>query len=170
MKTEEKKAFFESLPEMLKGAHIGQLNMIIESGANVYYQQNAPESEKAKDGDHLQGKEAILDYVGRLMPLVRNEYQANYEDLWQGILELNEVKLQVYNRGKQQDTTFNRNLVAQIIHLIGTRLYVPTANTVNMAEYLEPQKGMDHPVRQKLGESPEKPIKKAIEEYMKSIG
>ena len=163
MKTEEKKAFFESLPEMLKGAHIGQLNMIIESGANVYYQQNAAESEKANDGDHLQGKEAILDYVGRLMPLVRNEYQANYEDLWQGILELNEVKLQVYNRGKQQDTTFNRNLVAQIIHQMGQRVYIVGASDQQMAEYLEPEKGKDHSVRKKLGESPEAPVKRAIE-------
>jgi hypothetical protein len=38
-----------------------------------------------------------------------------------------------------------------------------------MAECLEPGKGIDHSVRQNLGESPEKDVKKAVEEFMKSI-
>jgi hypothetical protein len=44
---------------------------------------------------------------------------------------------------------------------------MPEANAVVMAEHLEPEKGRDHPVRQKLGESPDKSIKKAIEAFLK---
>ena len=99
MTTEEKQALFAKLPEILQGANIGQLNMIVESGAKVVYQEQ-----------HFQGE--------------------------------------------QKPANSDANL--------------PTANTVKMAEYLEPEKGIEHPVRQKLGESPEKPIKKAVDEYMKS--
>ena len=73
----------------------------------------------------------------------------------------------VYNKGKQQDTTFNRNLVAQIIHQVSGWLYVPTATSAKMAEYLEPEKGVNHPVRNKLGETPEKAVKKAVEDFVK---
>ena len=81
-------------------------------------------------------------------------------------IDLKEVKAVIYNKGKQQDTTFNRNLLAQIIHQVGT-VYKPTANTVQMARCLEPGKGVDHPVRQKLGEVPDKPIKRAVDNYLK---
>ena len=110
-----------------------------------------------------------MDYVKRLMPVVREEYQSVYVDMWLGILDLKEVKLQVYNKGKQQGTSFNRDFVAQIIHQLGQRIYTPEANTVVMAEYLEPEKGRDHPVRKKLGEKPEKVIAKAIEEQIKGV-
>ena len=101
------------------------------------------------------------------LPIVREQYQGMYENMWLGILELKEVKLHVYNKGKQQDTTFNRNFVAQIIHQLGSRIYMPDANAVVMAEHLEPGKGKDHPVRQKLGEMPEKVVIKAVEELIK---
>ena len=103
----------------------------------------------------------------RLTPIVREEYQSIYGDLWLGILDVKEVKLQVYNKGKQQGTTFNRDFVAQIIHQLGNRIYLPDANPVVMAEHLEPEKGKDHPVRQKLGESPDKSIKNAVEAFLK---
>ena len=97
----------------------------------------------------------------------RDSYIDCYDQLWTEILELKEVKMQVYDIGKQQDTKFNRNLVAQIIHQLAATVYLPNANTVKMAQYLEPSKGGDHPVRQKLGESPEKTIKKSVDEYLK---
>ena len=171
MTTEEKKALFESLPDILRGANIAQLNMIVESGAKAVYQEQHFQSDRKptnSDTGLKQGKEAIMDYLWRLKPVVREQYLAVYAEIWDGILELKEVKMQIYQKGKQQNTTFNRNLLAQIIHQVSDRLYLPTANTVNMAEYLEPEKGAEHSVRQKLGESPEKPIKKAVDEYMKS--
>ncbi len=139
---------------------------IAESGSVVSYQN--PEEEK-KQNLVPTSKDAVLEYVRRLMPVVKEEYRDNYESIWTGILELDAVRVKIYDKGKQKDTTFNRNLLAQMIHQVSSVLYVPTANTVQMSEYLEPQKGVDHPVRQKLGESPERTIKNAIDDYLKDI-
>lgn len=137
---------------------------IAEEGSTVSY--GKPHEEKKGEPEPA-SKEAIIEYVKRLMPVVKEEYQSIYSEMWLGILEVKEVKLQVYNKGKQQGTTFNRDFVAQIIHQLGNRIYLPDANPVVMAEHLEPEKGKDHPVRQKLGESPDKSIKKAIEAFLK---
>ena len=167
MTVDQKKALLEEMPGFLQGAQIGQFNMFVESGAKVVYNEYAaPETENEGDKEPA-AKDAVMDYVNRLMPVVREQYQSIYHDIWLGILELKEVKLQVYNKGKQQDTTFNRNFVAQIIHQLGSRIYMPDANAVVMAEHLEPGKGKDHPVRQKLGELPEKVVIKAVEELIK---
>ena len=167
MTVEQKKALLGEMPGFLQGAQIGQFNMFVESGAKVEYNEYAAQEEKKKGDMDPAAKDAIMDYVKRLMPIVREQYQGMYENMWLGILELKEGKLQVYNKGKQQDTTFNRNFVAQIIHQLGSRIYVPDANAVVMAEHLEPGKGKDHPVRQKLGEMPEKVVIKAVEELIK---
>ena len=152
---------------MLKGAYFenAQINFP-ESGAFICFNNYQPPTEKNQQSTQLHSNDAIMEYVGRLKPIVRQEFLNSYDQLWSGILELEEVKLQVYDKGKQQDTTFNRNLVAQIIHQVSSWLYVPTANTVRMAEYLEPERGAQHPVRQKLGESPEREVRTAIESYM----
>ena len=142
-----------------------QINILTGDGIQISYK-----SSEEKKGEHEPvSKDAIMEYVKRLMPVVREEYKSVYLDLWLGILDLKEVKLQVYNKGKQQGTSFNRDFVAQIIHQLGQRIYTPEANTVVMAEYLEPEKGRDHPVRKKLGEKPEKVIAKAIEEQIKGV-
>ena len=169
MTTEQKKAHIENLPEILKGANIGQLNMILESGAKAVYQENHYQNSQktpSSEDSQKQVKEAVMDYLWRLKPVIREQYLSSYGEIWNGILELNEVKVLIYNKGKQQNTTFNRNLLAQLIHLVGERLYLPTANTVKMAEYLEPEKGQEHSVRQKLGEVPDKTIKKAVEAFL----
>ena len=139
---------------------------IAESGSEVFYDKRT-EKPKETSNNEPATKDNIIEYVNRLKPLVKVEYQAHYEKIWMCILEINEVKQQIYKKGKQQETTFNRNLVAQIAHQLGDRIYVTEAKPVNMAEYLEPGKGKEHPVRKKLGELPEKPIKKAIEEAIK---
>ena len=126
------------------------------------------EEEEEVDSRYSSAKERIISYVDRLEPMVNKEFRDNYYELWNGILELKEVKESVYDKGKQQGTTFNRNLVAQIIRQIKDKVYVASANTVQMAEYLEPGKGANHPVRQKLGEVPCKMIKKSVEAYMKT--
>ena len=169
--------FIEKLADKMEEKMIGRMfegatisNSVVvgvaQSGSQVYYMPNKQEENPQKT-ENLQGKEAIIDYLDRLKPMVKAEYKDRYDTLWEGVLELSQVKAVIYNKGKQQDTTFNRNLLAQIIHQLGV-LYVPTANTVQMAMQLEPEKGADHPVRQKLGEVPEKTIKKAVDEYIKA--
>ena len=165
MTTEEKK---ELIAGLFKGANMehAQINVILESGTRISYgDDQTTESNQTKSNQHA--NQLIIDYVGRLKPVVRKEYLDCYDKLWSGILELKEVKMQVYDVGKQRDTKFNRNLVAQIIHQMVGTIYVPNTNMVRMAQYLEPSKGSDHPVRQKLGEAPDKPIKKSVDEYLK---
>ena len=165
MTDETKIKMMEALAK--SGMSVGQF-ILENTGTITYNDHRGAEKEGQKCGGSASGsKEAIMEYVGRLKPVVKTQYQAEYDTIWEGILELTQVRTLVYNKGKQQDTTFNRNLVAQIIHQVSDWLYLPTANTVKMAEYLEPEKGSEHPVRQKLGESPEKDVKKAIEAYVR---
>ena len=165
MTDETKLKIVEALAK--SGMSVGQFIME-NTGTITYNDHRSIEKEEKKSGESAScSKEAIMEYVGRLKPVVKAEYQTEYDTIWEGILELTQVRTLVYNKGKQQDTTFNRNLVAQIIHQVSDWLYLPTANTVKMAEYLEPEKGIEHPVRQKLGESPERDVKKAIEAYVK---
>jgi len=139
---------------------IGNLNVIILQGSDINDKSVSPKINPTQTN-------AILDYVNRLKSKVRKEYADRYIEIWTDILNQDEVKKRIYDRGKQQNTTFNRNMVAQIIHQMAPQVYVPTANTVVMAELLEPGKGVNHPVRQKLGEVPEKHIKKLIDETLK---
>lgn len=161
MRMEDKKELLASLQGFLQGAQIGQFNMFVEDGATVNY--NAGKESMNESPGMENAKQAIMEYVGRLKPLVQDSLAGVYDELWLGILELREVRLKVYDKGKQQNTTFNRDLVAQIVHQIGSRVYAVEAKPGRMAELLEPSKGKDHPVRQKLGESPEGAIKKAVE-------
>ncbi len=165
MTDETKIKMMEALAK--SGMSVGQF--VMENTGTITYNDNrGAEKQEKKDSESQSGsKEAIMEYVGRLKPVVREQYRNEYDTIWEGILELTQVRTLIYNKGKQQDTTFNRNLVAQIIHQVSDWLNLPTANTVKMAEYLEPEKGIEHPVRQKLGESPEKDVKKAIEAYVK---
>ena len=151
------------------GNNIAQ-SMTVTYNGPVYQGQGGEqqETQENKSPEAKQGKEAIMEYVGRLKPVVKEQYIARYDKIWEGILEISQVKAVIYNKGKQQDTTFNRNLLAQIIHQVDM-LYLPSTNTVQMATHLEPGKGIDHPVRQKLGEVPDKVIKKAVEDYIKTI-
>lgn len=161
----------EALNGMFSGATFNDSVVVgvAEAGSTVCYQKLEGKDEEQAAEAASSAKKVIIDYVNRLLPLVKDEYQKSYDDLWNGILEIKEVKLLVYDKGRQQDTSFNRNLVAQIVHQISDLIYLPTANATQMAECLEPGKGVDHSVRQKLGEAPESVIKKSIERYIEGF-
>lgn len=158
---EKKKAEF--LKGMFSGStfHDSVVVGIAETGSVVCYNR---EKEKAAEDNMKQGKAAIMEYVGRLKPLVVSDFIEKYDEVWLRVLDLDEVKSVVYDRGRQQNTTFNRNFVANIIHLMSDNgMYLLGTTDVTMAKHLEPQKGKDHPVRGCLGLSPENKVKKAIE-------
>lgn len=114
-------------------------------------------------------KDSILEYVMKLHPLlVREEWRDKYKELWEEILELPEVAKVIYDKGKQQETTFNRNLVGNILHLMKERkIFVPTAHATKLAETLEGDTNAS--IRAKLGELPPKEVKDAIEILIKCI-
>ena len=96
---------------------------------------------------------------------VSKEWQDKYEGLWKQILELPAVAEKIYDKGRQQGTTFNRNLVANILHLmVEKKVLALTANATKMAEVLEGDANAS--VRAKLGEMPEKKIMDAVGELI----
>jgi hypothetical protein len=127
----------------------------------------APVPENATRNPQLSQK-TILDYVMRLHPShVRQEWQDKYQALWEEILGLSAVADKIYNPGRQQGTTFNRNLVANILHLMAEKKVLTfTASAKNMAIVLEGD--ADASVRAQLGVMPPKEMEHAIMELVKS--
>lgn len=109
--------------------------------------------------------ECIIRYVGRLHPsYVSPSWQAGYEQLWRQILQLPSVAAQVHKPGKQKGTTFNRNLVANILHLLSMQEVLNTDNATNLTTALEGDKR--HSVRSQLGN---RPFDKAIEKDVQKL-
>ena len=164
MTDKEKLEFAEKVVK--SGAKIG--NFVMDNHGTMTLSANMGEDSSEEAAPIPGTKNSIMEYVNRLMPLVKDDFKKEYDEFWMQILELEEVKQQVYNKGKQQDTTFNRNLVARIIHQIGNKVYLVGINDQQYAEYLEPGKGKNHSVRQQLCLMPETPIKKAIERFLEN--
>ncbi len=100
--------------------------------------------------EHLRAE--IMNYVGRVKDYVAKEWKNRYETLWTHILSLPEVAADVYNPGKQKDTVFNRNLIANIIYIMCKRGVIAEDNATALTALLENDK--DHAVRAKLREYP----------------
>ena len=139
-------------------------------GAQVYQQPEArahAEPENATCNPQL-SKESILEYVMRLHPAqVREEWHDKYLPLWERILELPSVASKVYNKGKQQGTTFNRSMVSNILHLLAERRVLTTTNATRLAEVLEGSANAS--IRGSLGEMPGKVICGEVEEVLNAI-
>ena len=164
MTKEEKISIMNAISQGANMDHV-QIVYVLESGTTVCYNNNETKAEETTH-TYQHVNDVILEYVGRLMPVVREEFADKYDTMWQEILANYTVKQVIYNKGKQQETSFNRNLVAQIIHQISPKVYLREAKPTVLAEYLEPEKGANHAVRQKLGETPENVIKKEIDKCM----
>ena len=147
---------------------VHQLNPNATHVTNHYYgDQFVPKevqrNEPSAPENATRNPQLIIDYVMRLHPLhVREEWREKYQALWEEILELPAVSATIYNKGKQQGTTFNRNLVANILHLMAEKKVLAlTANATKMAEMLEGDTNAS--VRAQLGVMPPKEIKESIE-------
>lgn len=95
----------------------------------------------------------IMDYVGRLKKYVSQDWRNRYETTWERILNLPEVASVVYDQGRQRDTTFNRNLVANIIYVMCRRGIIAELCATSLTMALEDDK--EHSVRAQLGREPE---------------
>ena len=110
---------------------------------------------------------AIKTYVGRAKPLLAADWtEQAYLELWDEVLALPGVKTMADKKGRQKNTTFNRNLIANILHTMANG-GVFAAGTTNqaMAETLEGTK--DHSVREAVGNAPkDRVIKSSIEKLI----
>lgn len=169
MDTEKKPEQKGGIINYFQGATIH--NMVIngnmtKSGNENYYQEKHKE-EKAEGA-----RQSVMDYVTRLMPVVASDFRELYPRIWHDILEQDAVSRVVYDKGSQKGTVFNRNLVAQISHMMATEgVIVRQTTDVRMAELLEPEKGKNHSVRGALAMSPDdKQVKKAVFEVLERYG
>lgn len=145
-----------------------QINVVPGDGVHISY-----ESQKKVKEEKCEGiKQSVMDYVGRLMPVVTAGFREQYAKIWQDILEQDAVSRVVYEKGSQKGTLFNRNLVAQISHMMAVNgVIVKETTDVRMAELLEPEKGKNHSVRGALAVTPDdKLVKKAVNDVLERYG
>ena len=121
---------------------------------------------EASKADLLVRRGEIMQYVGNLKQYVAQEWKNRYESIWASILDIVEVAAVIFEPGKQKDTTFNRNLVANIIYIMCRFGIITETNATKLTESLEGNK--DHPVRAQLGKAPEdKVIRSKVERLLK---
>lgn len=155
-------------PNIIQNFHIGsvgQLNPMATSVVNNYY----GDSKKVKDNDATSDKESIraqiIEYVGKTLLLVSDDWRSRYMGLWDDILNIPEVDAEIYKKGKQVGTTFNRAMVANIIHYLGNYQGIKKGmfkkwDAKNIAVHLEGTGECS--TRTHLGSNPSTIIQKAI--------
>ena len=156
---------------MFEGGNFNNAQINVINGDGIHVSYEAPKAKEEKEVPNGL-RQSVIDYVNRLMPVVTAKYREDYSKIWLDILEEEAVSSVIYNRGKQQGTVFNRNLVAQISRMMAIDgIIVKETKDVAMAELLEPQRGKHHPVRKQLAFIPDdNKIKKAVKEVFKKHG
>lgn len=93
-------------------------------------------------------EDEIMRYVGHVKQYVVKEWKNRYEATWRSILEIPEVSAVIYEPGKQKDTTFNRNLVANILYIMCNQGIITETTATELSLALEGN--TDHSVRAQL--------------------
>ena len=107
----------------------------------------------------------ILNYVSQIRHKLKAEMDKRYEHLWARIVEHEAFAVDLYDPGKQQ-CTFNRNLVANIIHYLDSKgFYEEPYSAAAMTRALEAGEDQ-HPVRKALGAELEPKLSKVIDEIL----
>ena len=112
----------------------------------------SPSDKAMGDAEKEQCKAEIMDYVAHLKPYVSKEWKNRYETLWRSILAIPEVDAVVYKPGKQKNTTFNRNLIANIIYIMCNAGFYTDTNATALTIALEGNN--EHSVRGQLAKEP----------------
>lgn len=143
--------------------HIGTVQNYVPNATTVINNNYGDKQKPAASVDNAmeeaekeQRKAEIMDYVVHLKPFVSKEWKNRYETLWHSILAIPEVEAIVYDPGKQKNTTFNRNLIANIIYIMCKERILTTDNAATLAQALEGDK--DHSVRAQLHTEPDEKI------------
>ena len=147
-----------------------QVNILTGDHAQaVYNEAEKPAKHADKDECDVEAAtRAAMEYVGRLKEMVTPAWADHYLDLFKHIFALPQVRVNIAIVGKQQGTTFNRNMVANVVQMMlqENDIFLPTANPSRMAETLEHNK--DHSVKAALGAVPQdKQLKEAVKAVIK---
>lgn len=138
------------------------------SVTNITYNYNGNSThhdETIDDEEKKMRKSELLKYVGKLKPLLKEEWKSKYDKLWLDILAIPEVDNKIYNKGKQHNTIFNRNLVGNIIGIMKSDIFTDDITVSALTKALE---GDDkHSIRAEIGRKApgeiQEPIKKLID-------
>lgn len=147
-----------------------QVNILTGDHAQaIYHEAEKPARHADKDECDVEAAtRAAMEYVGRLHEMVTPAWASRYMDLFKQIFALPQVRVNIAVVGKQQGTSFNRNMVANVVQMMLQEqdIFVPTANPSRMAEKLEHNK--DHSVKAALGAVPQdKQLKEAVKTVIK---
>ena len=165
MNSNELKDFLSTVVSQAK-----QVNILTGDHAQaVYHEAEKPARHADKDECDVEAAtRAAMEYVGRLHEMVTPAWASRYMDLFKQIFALPQVRVNIAVVGKQQGTSFNRNMVANVVQMMLQEqdIFLPTANPSRMAEKLEHNK--DHSVKAALGAVPQdKQLKEAVKTVIK---
>ena len=124
---------------------------------NNHYGDRRPSQPAANvaEADRIRCQAEVLQYVGNLRLHVAPGWSNRYESLWRSILAIPRVAAVIYDPGKQKDTPFNRNLVANILCMMCHCGIITETNATALTLALEGDK--DHSVRAQLRMEPNDP-------------
>lgn len=177
--TVENKFFFGADGEM-RSAALQEAGVVTPStGSGPVSTTNQPEGKKLGamtlremlkkdmiDTGNIQKQ--ILNYVSCIRPKLKAQFDKKYETLWAVIVEHESFSVDLYDPGKQQ-CTFNRNLVANIIHYLDSKgFYEEPYSAAAMTRALEAGEDQ-HPIRRALGIDPDEKYTKAVDEILASL-
>lgn len=167
--------------------HIGTVQNYNPNATTVinYNGTGSGEKDKVKDakskgknpmemGGNSSIRKEIIDYVRKLNTedvVVPDWLGTKYVKLWDAILDLPEVEAELYKTGKQQETSFNRNLIGNIINYLATRADKKKCvyKKLNLALYAYKLHGnSEHSVRFAIGEPPKSNIKNRLDKFMEN--
>ena len=136
---------------------------------NNYYGTDKKESDTEFVTDKETIRRKLLSDMDKLTDMVRNAKQAVWMNLWDDILEMPEVKHEVYNRGHNHDTIYNRKLVAAIVHFVGSSekdclQWFSKYNATQITRTLEYKEGAS--IRGELGRNPSFEIQDALKKLI----
>ena len=104
------------------------------------------------EADFTPLRDEVLHYVMKIQGCVSPQWAERYSTLWHQVLAAPEVEAVIYKPGKQQNTTFNRTLVANIIYIMCNEDVLVEKNATHLAIALEGSG--EHPVRNQLSQYP----------------
>ena len=148
-----------------KGAiyqHLPNTTQVTNITKNYQYGSKPEQTQQKRldDEEKKIRKNAILRYVKRIDELVADKWKERHEELWLQILEIPQVNAQIYDKGKQQGTSFNRNLVGRIIGLLAQKMVYSTQKATQIAIVLEGSN--KHSIRQAITLPPSQEINNAV--------
>lgn len=112
-------------------------------------------------------REEILSFVSKVRPMLDDAWKADFQRIWDDILNMKEVKEKIYAPGKQKHTNFNQYLVGNILYFMFENCGACSEDKeYNASEVCMRLIGTtEHQLRKELAKNPPEEIKKQLHTY-----